>query len=932
MKRTRHVRGHPQFTRRLWTCDPETRDLLVRSPGDLEGALLQHPRIADSVEKQDDDDDNARRRRFRISTETRDRHGDVVRSRGILLKHFRKNPVVLFAHDARQPPIGKARKVEVGDGVVDADVEFFDRETFDFADTIFRIVQADGLRATSIGFMPIDFERLENDEGEEIDGIDFKKVDLLEFSVVPVPANPEAVGRAVKDGAAMQPYLQWLEDMQDNHDALKGLLADLDIGEEHLQAVRRAADGGRILVPSGLPSSGGGDPASLARRNLRMISDGNVEETIPIVDDDEDSEPGELTLERDDQGGLHLVGDAPAKAQFTRGLVEGTESDRVIREGDTITVQLDAMDLAYEIEDEQGDSIIATLASQAMKGPISFRAAHPDGTPAQAKDTSWDASREIRNAEVSDLLVMSTWRQDKPRDELTKSDFKLPHHVASGQHAVNFRGTTAAIAALNGARGGVDIPDNDRRPVWNHLARHIRSDFDEEPPELRWADVEPLKNFPELFAFDEETCTLLVWCALDKTYINADLFETPERRDDGTIVIGERDDIDADKAQEIKQGGFVIQSVAGRKKAWESRQAFLDWAKEHDFKTDKVDSTKTFWRLRQRDPEDFERFRTICINPNDESPNSENCRVQAIGGPLKQAEAEAEPAEADDDLMAMAYQTAAAARTRDIRAGAYGTGLWDNAVSRLTRFEGYFAINGGAAKDIGDEQPNDIHELDGAVNYARIIEDNGLGASKAMALDAADRDEAERNVQQVAEAQRDPEQLIVLGEAVGRRGMQTIYRDCVAYRWVGSEAVRIPLGADMSDPVYQLCELAQTVHKAGRVLSQANEGRLRQALNLLSEVLDQLGGQESDDEDEDDDKDLSPATADVEATLDELLADDSNGETDDDDVEVNDLLEVVDGLIDESIPAAQREAEKQAQGACNQSAQAEFRRATGVVD
>jgi hypothetical protein len=41
----------------------------------------------------------------------------------------------------------------------------------------------------------------------------------------------------------------------------------------------------------------------------------------------------------------------------------------------------------------------------------------------------------------------------------------------------------AAMTVVNGARGGVDIPDADRRSVYDHLAGHYH-EFGEEPPEL----------------------------------------------------------------------------------------------------------------------------------------------------------------------------------------------------------------------------------------------------------------------------------------------------------------------------------------------------------------------------------------------------------------------------------------------------------------
>lgn len=97
----------------------------------------------------------------------------------------------------------------------------------------------------------------------------------------------------------------------------------------------------------------------------------------------------------------------------------------------------------------------------------------------------------------------------------------------------------------------------------------------------------------------------------------------------------------------LHKQSFVIQSIAGRKSAWSSREAFIKWARDNDFRTDKEDETEKFWRLRQRDPNSFERLRTICINPNDVNPSSTDCKVQATGGPRKDKRLNGEPR---DDL------------------------------------------------------------------------------------------------------------------------------------------------------------------------------------------------------------------------------------------------------------------------------------------
>lgn len=70
---------------------------------------------------------------------------------------------------------------------------------------------------------------------------------------------------------------------------------------------------------------------------------------------------------------------------------------------------------------------------------------------------------------------------DPPRD---KQAYQLPHHeVIDGRLDVVWNGVVAAMAVVNGARGGVDLPERDRRPVYEHLASHYR-EFGEEPPEL----------------------------------------------------------------------------------------------------------------------------------------------------------------------------------------------------------------------------------------------------------------------------------------------------------------------------------------------------------------------------------------------------------------------------------------------------------------
>lgn len=109
------------------------------------------------------------------------------------------------------------------------------------------------------------------------------------------------------------------------------------------------------------------------------------------------------------------------------------------------------------------------------------RAAIPPHSTAKADEgTAWDASAQVKQIEGrAKLRQMHAWVKDQADPE-SKSSYKLPHHLASGQ--VVWRGVAAAMSRL--LQAGTQIPDSDRRGVYRHLARHY-GQFDKETPEFR---------------------------------------------------------------------------------------------------------------------------------------------------------------------------------------------------------------------------------------------------------------------------------------------------------------------------------------------------------------------------------------------------------------------------------------------------------------
>lgn len=90
---------------------------------------------------------------------------------------------------------------------------------------------------------------------------------------------------------------------------------------------------------------------------------------------------------------------------------------------------------------------------------------------------------ELTKSERRSIAAHFAWAAEMPPERF--SDLKLPHHDPK-THNVVWNGVRAAMAALLGARGGTKIPKEDKKRVYNHLAKHYK-EFDKEPPEFHFS-------------------------------------------------------------------------------------------------------------------------------------------------------------------------------------------------------------------------------------------------------------------------------------------------------------------------------------------------------------------------------------------------------------------------------------------------------------
>jgi hypothetical protein len=121
---------------------------------------------------------------------------------------------------------------------------------------------------------------------------------------------------------------------------------------------------------------------------------------------------------------------------------------------------------------------------------------HQSPTAPQDREWSWHGTDEARKGD--EILEQGGWQafaethawyepttgeqgHDRPKE---KEAYKLPHHeIVDGRLRVVWNGVRSAMQVLAGARGGVDIPQEDRKAVYEHLARHYK-EFGKEPPQI----------------------------------------------------------------------------------------------------------------------------------------------------------------------------------------------------------------------------------------------------------------------------------------------------------------------------------------------------------------------------------------------------------------------------------------------------------------
>ena len=141
-----------------------------------------------------------------VSSEAKDRAGDIIRQEHWDLKHFKEHPVLLSSHDymSLRSVIGEWESMKVKDKQLIGVAKYYIGQGNEEADWGFNLASK-GRAAFSVGFLPDMAKAKELDSDSFFGSFEFNGQELLEVSQVSIPANPEALQRM--KGLSLDPII-----------------------------------------------------------------------------------------------------------------------------------------------------------------------------------------------------------------------------------------------------------------------------------------------------------------------------------------------------------------------------------------------------------------------------------------------------------------------------------------------------------------------------------------------------------------------------------------------------------------------------------------------------------------------------------------------------------------------------------------------------
>ncbi len=271
-----------------------------------------------------------------ISNSTKDRQGEIVDQNGWDLTNYKNNPVVLWAHNYSTLPVGVCDSIEVINGELTAKGRFAPHA---FAQDVRKLYEAGMLPATSVGFI-----------AKEMEGNKILKAELLEFSFVPVPANP-----AVRDLAKTLNLN--LEEM-----ITKGIFTKSETEDEIVETPEEKKDEETIEIPE----EKGAVLDALDEQDQREAKWENLDEVFEIFNAFLDTYLDENTPA--DQFSTLLTETAQLLADFAKNPVDDDVAGKMLKAKSKIKTSLFEKLMSQQVE--KSGKVLSAKNAEIIKSAI----------------------------------------------------------------------------------------------------------------------------------------------------------------------------------------------------------------------------------------------------------------------------------------------------------------------------------------------------------------------------------------------------------------------------------------------------------------------------------------------------------------------------------------------------------------------------------
>lgn len=459
--------------------------------------------------KQVDEDENVLW--IRIFSKSLDRDKEVVLPESPLkhLDSYLANPVVLFAHQYRQPAVGKMVDYEVSEEEFVAKDKIAVDE-YEFAATLFKLYAGGYMNAASAGFIPKKISKKKLFEGQV--GPTYVEIEMLEHSLVTVPANREALKREWESlkglDEALRPYVEKIIEAPLNYGCGHPVILDAE-GEYPEDCPICREKGGEEKAEKDLSSLLSiWEPQRLGVTQIRGLTQQsaghshayvlNIDRNGLIIGNTERleieaTEEGELDLEKGVQEHIHFI------TEF--GVTKPGGGDLHVHQ---LRLNLEGVKSVSEGRSEEEVEVQEKLEKSVVPfqdWPLADRGRPWDKRAAESRIRKW-AKGEDGEVDFAKYRRAFVWYDSEKPENLTSYKLLICDVIDGNVRAVP-RAIFAAGAVVQGARGGLDIPQSDLPRVKSHLAKYYRK-MDMEPPWEREGKGIANLNFEELWALLRE--------------------------------------------------------------------------------------------------------------------------------------------------------------------------------------------------------------------------------------------------------------------------------------------------------------------------------------------------------------------------------------------------------------------------------------------